>query len=177
MKKDGDSWNTNRMGLEKEDDYGLSAHLEVLEAMIEPGDTENQQLICLLLELKRRRATAALDEAERAELLAYRKASKEPVADVVAWNKPGEERKCDIRLRRFDVAPGPLFAAPPLQAVTVLDDMRNRLKAEGIAELLRDALGYAPLTTKQWEVLANNWHQTFVGLSGDATLKSVTNEP
>ncbi|WP_413498893.1 hypothetical protein [Buttiauxella gaviniae] len=49
------------------------------------------------------------------ELLARRDASRKPVADVVAWNKPGEERKCDIRWRRFDVAPGPLFAAPPLQ--------------------------------------------------------------
>lgn len=49
------------------------------------------------------------------ELLAYREASKEPVADVVAWNKTGEERKCDIRWRRFDVAPGALFTAPPLQ--------------------------------------------------------------
>ncbi|WP_251315683.1 DUF551 domain-containing protein [Escherichia coli] len=34
----------------------------------------------------------------------------EPVADVVAWHKEGEERTCDIRWRRFDVAPGPLFA-------------------------------------------------------------------
>ena len=34
----------------------------------------------------------------------------EPVADVVAWNREGEERTCDIRLRRFDLAPGPLFA-------------------------------------------------------------------
>ncbi|OAT17998.1 hypothetical protein M977_03786 [Buttiauxella gaviniae ATCC 51604] len=51
------------------------------------------------------------------ELLAYRKESSEPVADVVAWNKPGEERKCDIRWRRFDIAPGPLFTAPPLQLV------------------------------------------------------------
>lgn len=55
------------------------------------------------------------------ELLAFRKDSSEPVADVVAWNKPGEERKCDIRWRRFDVSPGPLFEAPPLQAVTVPD--------------------------------------------------------
>ena len=47
---------TNRMGLEQEDDYGLSAQLEVLEALTAPGDTENQQLICLLLELKQRRA-------------------------------------------------------------------------------------------------------------------------
>lgn len=34
----------------------------------------------------------------------------EPVADVVSWNREGEERTCDIRLRRFDLAPGPLFA-------------------------------------------------------------------
>lgn len=36
----------------------------------------------------------------------------EPVADVVAWRKEGEERTCDIRWRRFDVAPGPLFTRP-----------------------------------------------------------------
>lgn len=36
----------------------------------------------------------------------------EPVADVVAWHKEGEERTCDIRWRRFDVAPGPLFTRP-----------------------------------------------------------------
>ncbi|WP_049849519.1 hypothetical protein [Trabulsiella odontotermitis] len=37
----------------------------------------------------------------------------EPVADVVAWSSPNEERKCDIRWRRHDVAPGPLFTYPP----------------------------------------------------------------
>ena len=36
----------------------------------------------------------------------------EPVADVVAWHKEGEERTCDIRWRRHDVAPGPLYAVP-----------------------------------------------------------------
>ncbi|TNV14940.1 hypothetical protein FH968_20685 [Buttiauxella sp. B2] len=51
------------------------------------------------------------------ELLAYRKASSEAVADVVAWSHPTEERKCDIRWRRFDVSPGPLFAAPQLPVV------------------------------------------------------------
>ncbi|MFO6467400.1 hypothetical protein ACLB3Z_05910 [Escherichia coli] len=46
----------------------------------------------------------------------------EPVADVVAWHKEGEERTCDIRWRRFDVAPGPLFAvAQP--APVVPDEM------------------------------------------------------
>ncbi|WP_314417764.1 hypothetical protein [Pseudescherichia vulneris] len=45
--------------------------------------------------------------------------------------------------------------------------MRNKLKAEGLAELLKDAHEYAPLTAAQWEILANNWHETFVGLSGE----------
>lgn len=52
----------------------------------------------------------------------------EPVADVVAWRKEGEERTCDIRWRRFDVAPGPLFAvAQPVAVVpdemAISDDM------------------------------------------------------
>nr|WP_241721871.1 hypothetical protein [Raoultella sp. HC6] len=46
-------------------------------------------------------------------------------------------------------------------------EVRNKLKAEALAELLKDAREYAPLTAEQWELLANNWHQTFVGLSGE----------
>lgn len=47
----------------------------------------------------------------------------EPVADVVAWHKEGEERTCDIRLRRFDVAPGPLFAvSQPVATVPTFDE-------------------------------------------------------
>lgn len=38
--------------------------------------------------------------------------AQEPVADVVAWSSPTEERTCDIRWRRHDVEPGPLYAAP-----------------------------------------------------------------
>ncbi|MFU0448454.1 hypothetical protein ACMZZG_23620 [Pseudocitrobacter faecalis] len=48
----------------------------------------------------------------------------EPVADVVAWHKEGEERTCDIRWRRFDVAPGPLFAVA--QPVAVVPDEMTR---------------------------------------------------
>lgn len=48
------------------------------------------------------------------EVLAGRNA--EPVADVVAWYKEGEERTCDILWRRFDVALGPLYAVPPKPA-------------------------------------------------------------
>ncbi|EPO9964463.1 hypothetical protein ACVXRV_003797 [Enterobacter roggenkampii] len=40
----------------------------------------------------------------------------EPVADVVAWSSPNEERTCDVRLRRHDINPGPLYTAPPAPA-------------------------------------------------------------
>lgn len=46
----------------------------------------------------------------------------EPVADVVAWHKEGEERTCDIRWRRFDVAPGPLFAVAQPMVTADADD-------------------------------------------------------
>lgn len=58
-----------------------------------------------------------------------------------------------------------VYTAPP--APVVPDEIRNKLKAEGLADLLRDARDYAPLTSEQWETLTNNWHQTFVGLSGE----------
>ena len=46
-------------------------------------------------------------------------------------------------------------------------ELRNYFRAEGLAEVLKDARDYAPLTAAQWETLAKNWHQTFVGLSGE----------
>ncbi|HAT3707697.1 hypothetical protein HV221_08130 [Citrobacter freundii] len=62
-------------------------------------------------------APQSLNDAERAELQERRKADNaEPVADVVVWSSPNEERICDIRWRRFDVAPGPLYAVPPKPA-------------------------------------------------------------
>lgn len=58
-----------------------------------------------------------LEEEDRNTLAALRIAlaslEAEPVADVVAWSHPAEERTCDIRWRRFDVAPGLLYTAPP----------------------------------------------------------------
>lgn len=55
---------------------------------------------------------AAELQSQNAEL-AVQLANAEPVADVVDWHKEGEERTCDIRWRRFDVSPGPLYAVPP----------------------------------------------------------------
>ncbi|HIB8964958.1 TPA: DUF551 domain-containing protein [Citrobacter freundii] len=49
----------------------------------------------------------------------------EPVADVVAWSSPNEERTCDIRLRRHDIAPGPLYTDQP--APVVPDEMVNNI--------------------------------------------------
>lgn len=82
-----------------------------LEAMIKsavnssgplPPDEKFSQLISALRELQERRK-AAMDS--------------EPVADVVAWSHPNEERKFDIRWRRHDVDPGPLYrhAQPVLE--------------------------------------------------------------
>lgn len=59
-----------------------------------------------------------------------------------------------------------LYAAPPAPAVSM--EIRNVYRAEGLAEVLKDAREYAPLTAEQWGTLIKNWHQTFVGLSGDA---------
>ncbi len=47
-------------------------------------------------------------------------------------------------------------------------EVRNALKAEGLADVLKDAAEYAPLTVGQWETLTKNWYQTFIGLSGSA---------
>lgn len=54
---------------------------------------------------------ARLFESMIMELQERRKAAmdSEPVADVVAWSHPTEERTCDIRWRRHDVEPGPLY--------------------------------------------------------------------
>lgn len=50
----------------------------------------------------------------------------EPVADVAAWSHPTEERTCDVRLRRHDVEPGPLYRhAQP--APVVPDELLNEI--------------------------------------------------
>lgn len=111
-------------------------------------------------------ACGAYEEAQSMarELLAYRKAV--PVADVVAWNKPGEERKCDIRWRRFDVSPGPLFETPPLQAVTVPDAI------EPDYDVIKGILPTSNPDEYACCIAADMWNACRA-----AMLKSVTNEP
>ena len=57
-----------------------------------------------------------------------------------------------------------VYTAPPAP-VAVREDLRNRLKAEGVAEVLKEASEYAPLTAEQWVTLTNNVHQTLIGLA------------
>lgn len=68
-------------------------------------------------------------------------------------------------INEYEITEIPLYAAPPAPVVPA--EIRNRFRAEGLAELLKDARDYAPLTAGQWETLTKNWHQTFVGLSGE----------
>ena len=65
----------------------------------------------------------------------------EPVADVVAWSSPNEERTCDIRLRRHDIAPGPLYTTPPapvVQPVMFIDGDISASDAEKLAAVIRE---------------------------------------
>ncbi|MEM0567585.1 hypothetical protein AAG912_01000 [Salmonella enterica] len=76
------------------------------------------------------------------EVLACRAAL--PVADVVAWSSPNEERTCDIRWRRHDVSPGPLYTAPqPLndaERAEIQELRRNYLALRGEIEDVQSQL-------------------------------------
>lgn len=52
------------------------------------------------------------ERCEKAETKLAELDKQEPVADVVPWNHPNEERTCDVWLRRFDLKPGQLFYRP-----------------------------------------------------------------
>ncbi len=71
------------------------------------------------------------------ELQERRKAAmdSEPVADVVAWSSPNEERKCDIRWRRHDVEPGPLYrhAQPAVDSEFIPKNLDKALGVLGMA--------------------------------------------
>lgn len=72
------------------------------------------------------------DEIEELARMALAAMDSEPVADVVALSSPNEERKCDIRWRRHDVEPGPLYRhAQP--APVVPNGLRLALSNAGIA--------------------------------------------
>lgn len=88
----------------------------------------------------------------------------EPVADVVAWHKEGEERACDIRWRRFDVAPGPLFAVEhPVATVPTFDEwleIRGNKPLGWVKDAMResyDACRTAMLQAGNSPVIPEGW--------------------
>ena len=100
------------------------------------------------------------------ELLAWRKVSKKPVGEVVAWGekipaRQGINRRVDFRWLDIDVMPGTkLYATPQLHAVTVPDEVtfeQARLMAYGLTP--------AEAFQKAWSHLRGT------------ILKSATNEP
>ncbi|EPV7992397.1 hypothetical protein ACWAG0_004727 [Enterobacter hormaechei] len=65
----------------------------------------------------------------------------EPVADVVAWSSQNEERTYDVRLRRHDINPGPLYTAPPapvVQPVMFIDGDISTEDADKLAKVIRE---------------------------------------
>lgn len=89
------------------DSKALASAREVMAIIRQPHIGGDAQLLakiqCLFIEAMEYAAPQSFGNSEQLP---------EPVADVVAWRKEGEERMCDIRWRRFDVAPGPLFTRP-----------------------------------------------------------------
>ena len=88
----------------------------------------------------------------------------EPVADVVAWHKEGEERTCDIRWRRFDVAPGPLFTvAQQVANVPTFDEwleIRGNKPLGWVKDAMResyDACRSAMLQAGNSPVIPDGW--------------------
>ena len=99
----------------------------------------------------------------------------EPVADVVVWSSPNEERTCDIRWRRFDVAPGPLYTAPPVPVVP--DEMVNNIdNPYGDEDLIYEEgkiEGWNACLAAMLQVRNHTeQHLDMVGRSGDANQKA-----
>ncbi len=70
----------------------------------------------------------------------------EPVANVVAWSHPTEERTCDIRWRRHDVEPGPLYR----HAQMVPSVMDFKKMARELVENLVDCDGADEAAVRQY---------------------------
>ncbi|HBT4608892.1 TPA: DUF551 domain-containing protein [Klebsiella pneumoniae] len=108
-------------------------------------------------------------ESKELARMALAAMDSEPVAEVVSiYGDPEAFGEREIRpLVGIQQMPYGTKLYRHAQQPVVPAELRNRIKADGLAELLNDANDYAPLTAAQWETLAKNWHQTFVGLSGE----------
>lgn len=122
-----------------------------------------------------------IDGEEIRELARIALASREAeaVADVVAWSSPNEERTCDVHLRRHDIKPGPLYAAPPAQAVPEVYNigdatMRHIFTPAGITDVSDMQAVFDQIET----VLAGMWQPAPVSLTEEqrAMLRDMDDE-
>ncbi|MGG1954320.1 hypothetical protein [Enterobacter cloacae] len=111
--------------------------------------------------------------------LALASLEAEAVADVVAWSSPNEERTCDVHLRRHDIKPGPLYAAPPAQAVPEVYNigdatMRHIFTPAGITDVSDMQAVFDQIET----VLAGIWQPAPVSLTEEqrAMLRDMDDE-
>lgn len=96
------------------------------------------------------------------EMLAPLIAAPVPVADVVEWHREGMPCQCDVRLRRFDLAPGPLFTAPPATA----DEKRQIRDLVMMVKLLcRTVKRYNPTSQQAKDFTAYLQRECLVSLS------------
>ncbi|MFP2717170.1 hypothetical protein [Enterobacter ludwigii] len=107
---------------------------------------------------------AILNELARIALASL---EAEPVADVVAWSSPNEERTCDIRMRRHDIKPGSLYTAPPAPEFYKIGDatMRHIFTPTGITDVSDMQAVFDQIET----VLAGMWQPAPVSVPDDVT--------
>ena len=89
----------------------------------------------------------ASEERELARI-ALASLEAEAVADVVAWSSPNEERTCDVRLRRHDINPGPLYTAPPAP-ISVPDEIPKLKDGRGF-KYVKDRVRYSVNYANGW---------------------------
>lgn len=116
------------------------------------SEDQKQALIGLCkIEIKRWKAASESDPNMRymVELMgvALSALTAEPVADVVSWNHPVENRTCAVQLRRFDLLPGELFTAPPAPAADLADLLPDVEKWRS-PEAVRAQMAYRNLVEK-----------------------------
>ncbi|EPJ0880743.1 hypothetical protein ACTEIW_002222 [Citrobacter freundii] len=122
---------------------------------------------------------AELEEELELARIALASLEAEAVADVVAWSSPNEERTCDVHLRRHDIKPGPLYAAPPAQAVPEVYNigdatMRHIFTPAGITDVSDMQAVFDQIET----VLAGMWQPAPVSLTEEqrAMLRDMDDE-
>ncbi|HHS7705882.1 TPA: ead/Ea22-like family protein [Klebsiella pneumoniae] len=137
------------------------------------GGHHDEIMVCELISKERPHDAMFIALANPANVLALVEAL-EKAQQRIAELEEAEQKLCAANVTldaRAELAERQRIAELESRTVSVkllTPEVRNALKAEGLADVLKDAAEYAPLTAGQWETLTKNWYQTFIGLSGSA---------